>query len=292
MSCDIEDIRYVRINASDLDHSIDFATNILGLQLVRKDKKTAYLRSDTRDHSVCYTSGDARNHSMGWEVKNFEALDRIAAKLENSGAYVRHGTVEECDQRRVRKLVITKDITGSVIDLVARPDSTGSTYYGTRDAGITHFSHVGVHTRNPIEDELFWVQNLGAKTSDRIGNAALIRINDIHHNIAFFPSDKVGIQHVNFQVRNFDDIMKSYYFLREKNVKIMFGPGRHATSGAIFLYFQGPDDIVYEYSTGVRLITEEDEKTYQPRQFPMTPSSFCMWGSRPDIPEFKTPEGQ
>lgn len=287
MSGDIYDIRYVRINASDLDHSIDFATKILGLELVRKDSKTAYLRSDIRDHSVCYTVGDARNHSVGWEVRTEEALDRIAAELEVEGFYVRLGTAEECEQRRVRKLVVTKDVTGSVIDLVIRPETTGLSYYGTRDAGITHFSHVGVHTQHPIEDEQFWVRCLGAKVSDRIGDAALIRVNEIHHNLAFFPSKKVGIQHVNFQVKSFDDIMKSYYFLLENNVKIMFGPGRHCTSGAMFLYFQGPDDIVYEYSTGVRLITDEDEKTYQPRQFPMIPSSFCMWGSRPDIPEFK-----
>jgi 2,3-dihydroxy-p-cumate/2,3-dihydroxybenzoate 3,4-dioxygenase len=45
--------------------------------------------------------------------------------------------------------------------------------------------------------------------------------------------------------------------------------------------------MVYEYSTGVRLITAEQEATYQPRQFPMANTSFCMWGSKPDIPEFK-----
>ena len=43
--------------------------------------------------------------------------------------------------------------------------------------------------------------------------------------------------------------------------------------------------MVYEYSTGVRMI--EDEASYRPRQFPFEPSSFCMWGSRPDIPEFR-----
>jgi 2,3-dihydroxy-p-cumate/2,3-dihydroxybenzoate 3,4-dioxygenase len=48
--------------------------------------------------------------------------------------------------------------------------------------------------------------------------------------------------------------------------------------------------MVYEYSTGVKLIRPEEEAGYRPRQFPFTPSSFCMWGSRPDIPEFRTRE--
>ena len=60
----------------------------------------------------------------------------------------------------------------------------------------------------------------------------------------------------------------------------------HPTSGAVFLYFEGPDGMTYEYSTGVRMIPVGAE--HSPRQFPFHPTSFCMWGSKPDIPEFKT----
>jgi 2,3-dihydroxy-p-cumate/2,3-dihydroxybenzoate 3,4-dioxygenase len=55
----------------------------------------------------------------------------------------------------------------------------------------------------------------------------------------------------------------------------------------MFLYFEGPDGMIYEYSTGVRSITKEDEITYRPRQFPAVAQSFCMWGAEPDIPEFR-----
>jgi hypothetical protein len=71
-------------------------------------------------------------------------------------------------------------------------------------------------------------------------------------------------------------------------VRIDFGPGRHPTSGAVFLYFAGPDGMVYEYSTGVRLIKPDEEPGYRPRQFAFAPESFCMRGSRPDIAEFRT----
>jgi 2,3-dihydroxy-p-cumate/2,3-dihydroxybenzoate 3,4-dioxygenase len=46
--------------------------------------------------------------------------------------------------------------------------------------------------------------------------------------------------------------------------------------------------MVYEYSVGVKQIRPEDEAHYKPRQFPFSPESFCMWGSRPDIAEFRT----
>ncbi len=44
-------------------------------------------------------------------------------------------------------------------------------------------------------------------------------------------------------------------------------------------------EMVYECSTGVRTI--DDDATYQLRQFPFAPASFCMWGSLSDIPEFR-----
>ncbi|MGD9810552.1 MAG: VOC family protein [Sphingobium sp.] len=285
---DIHDVRYVRIGSEDLDTSVRFATEMLGLELMERNAKCAYLRGDNRDHNICYTKGRDSGQVTGWEVDSMEKLDRAAAELEKAGVSVRAGTAEEREQRRVRGLVVMSDPTGNVMDLVARPDACGRRYFPSRDAGITHFSHVGMHTRDAAADEAFWVQNLGAKVSDWIGDAPLLRINEVHHNVALFPSNKAGIQHVNFQVESQDDIMRSFYFLQKNNVKIVFGPGRHPTSGARFLYFQGPDDVIYEYSSGVRMITAEDEKTYVPRSFPKEASSFCMWGSEPDIPEFRT----
>ena len=284
----LHDVRYVRIGSDDLGTSVRFATEILGLELVERDASCAYLRGDDRDHNICYTKGRISGQATGWEVASMEALERAAAELEKAGVRVRAGTADERDQRHVRGLLILNDATGNSIELVARPAACGRRYFQSRDAGISHFSHVGLHTTDAAADEAFWVRNLGAKVSDWIGDVALMRINEVHHNIALFPSNKAGIQHVNFQVLTQDDVMRSFYFLQKRNVKIVFGPGRHPTSGARFLYFQGPDDVVYEYSCGVRMITAEDEKTYVPRSFPKVPSSFCMWGSEPDIPEFRT----
>jgi 2,3-dihydroxy-p-cumate/2,3-dihydroxybenzoate 3,4-dioxygenase len=285
---DLHDVRYARIGSDDLDTSVRFATEILGLELMERNATTAYLRGDDRDHNICFTKGRESGQATGWELASMDALDKAAAEFDNAGTPVRVGTSDEREQRRVRGLLVLNDSTGNTIELVARPAACGRRYFASRDAGISHFSHVGLHTRDAAADEAFWVRNLGAKVSDWIGDAPLMRINEVHHNVALFPSTKAGIQHVNFQVETQDDIMRSFYFLQKRNVKIVFGPGRHPTSGARFLYFQGPDDVIYEYSCGVRMITAEDEKTYVPRSFPKAPSSFCMWGSEPDIPEFRT----
>jgi len=280
------DIRYVRMGTPDLDHAVNFATRVLGLELGARDKHAAYLRSDDRDHTLVYLDAPVHDHTVGFEVKNPAELDKAAGELEAAGFPVHVGTPSECEQRRVKAFVSFREPSGATIDLIAQPWHSGRPCFPSRPAGITGFSHVGLYTNSPSRDQAFWTGMCGAKVSDWIGDAPLLRIDEVHHKIALFPSTRHGVQHINHQVTSVDDIMRSYYFLREQGVHIRFGPGRHPTSYATFLYFEGPDGMTYEYSTGVRLIPEDTD--HRPRQFPLRPSSFCMWGSKPDIPEFKT----
>jgi 2,3-dihydroxy-p-cumate/2,3-dihydroxybenzoate 3,4-dioxygenase len=281
---ELQDIRYVRVGTRDLETACQFAEDFLGLMPAGREAKAAYFKSDRRDHTLCYIEGDPSATAVGLELLDPDALDRAASELDNAGYPVRRGTSVDAEARRVRDLIFTRDPSGNEIELVTRPFHSGIRYHGTRDAGVTGFNHIGLKSNRLADDERFWTKLCSARVSDWIGDAALLRVSRIHHSIALFPSPSRGVQHINHQVVSIDDVMRNWYFLRERQVRIVFGPGRHATSGAVFLYFEGPDGMVYEYSCGV---TEIDESTWRPRQFPFTPESFCVWGARPDIPEFR-----
>jgi 2,3-dihydroxy-p-cumate/2,3-dihydroxybenzoate 3,4-dioxygenase len=281
------DIRYVRLGTRQRDQADLFAREVLGLERARQEAGASYFRSDSRDHTLVYFEGDPADHIVGFELRTRDELDAAAAELSNAGVEVRLGSADECEQRHVRSFIHFKDPTGNKIDLVLGPHHSGRRYFPSRDAGITGFSHVGLCTTDAQRDERFWTQVLGARVSDRIGDAPLLRIDEVHHKVALFPTTRSGVQHINHQVESVDDIMRAWYMLQKKGVKIAFGPGRHPTSGARFLYFFGPDGMIFEYSTGVRLITAEEEPSYQPRQFPRGNDSFCMWGAVPDIAEFR-----
>jgi 2,3-dihydroxy-p-cumate/2,3-dihydroxybenzoate 3,4-dioxygenase len=283
----LRDIRYVRLGTRDLDSAARFARDILGLEPAGCDTGARYFRSDSRDHTLVLLKADPHEHATAFELESQAALDAAGEALEGLRRDVKWGTKDGCAQRRVEAFLSFKDPSGNQIELVVRPHHSGKEYFPQRAAGITGFSHIGLRTTDPVRDEAFWTQVMNARVSDRIGAAPLLRIDEVHHRMALFPSTHPGVQHVNHQVRGIDDIMRSYYFLKEQGVKIVFGPGRHPTSGAMFLYFEGPDGMVYEYSSGVRLIRPEEEAGYRPRQFPFEPNSFCMWGSRPDIAEFR-----
>jgi len=280
----LHDICYLRLGCRDLDEMVRFATEILGLELRQKTTTHAYLRGDSSSFNLCYIQGDASYDVSAFEVRHLEELAAAEQELAQHGIDVSRGSAAECEERRVEAFVAFTDPNDNRIELVYRPHQTGVRYFPARDAGITEFGHFGLHSRDIERDLQFWTSVLSARISDRIGDGALLRIDEVHHKIALFPSDKVGVQHVNFQVASVDDVMRSWYFLQEHGVPIVFGPGRHPTSTAMFIYFLGPDGRVYEYSSGVKRIT--DEASHTPRQFEMKPSSFCMWGAKPNVDEF------
>ena len=218
------------------------------------------------------------------EIENKDELKEAYQDLEVAGVKVKWGTDKEIIDRRVTNFFSFFDPSGNCFDLCARPQKSTRRYFPTRDAGITEFSHVGLKTTNAPRDEIFWTTYFNIRPNDWIGDAALLSFDSLHHRIALFPADNPGIQHINFQVDSIDDVMRSFYFLSSEQVRIVFGPCRHATSGAMFLYFEGPDGMVYEYSNGVRIINDPN---YRPRQYPFTPEAFCVWGAKPDIPEFR-----
>lgn len=275
----LKDVSYVRLGSSNLETAETFATGCLGLEIAERGKKTLYLRSDDRAHTLCYSEGDPRQQTVGFEVEDEDDLQIAAATLEALGHQVDAGTAEGAEQRKVKAFIGFRDPTGNHIELVVRPERRGRRYFATRDAGITGFSHIGLNSTDPVRDERFWTQVCNARVSDRIGDIPLMRVNAIHHTIALVRAPTAGIQHINHQVESNDDVLRSYYFLNGKRVPIVFGPGRHPTSGARFLYFKGPDDMIFEYSVGVDEI--EDEATHRPRQFGFEPSSLYMWGARP-----------
>jgi 2,3-dihydroxy-p-cumate/2,3-dihydroxybenzoate 3,4-dioxygenase len=281
----LANICYVRLGTRDLEGATRFATDILGLEVSDRSKGSRHFKSDMREHTLCYIDGEPAAQCAGFEVASKDDLTSAAVELERLGHPVHAGTPEEAASRMVRDFIAFTDPTGNRIELCWRPAVGGTRYHGTRDAGITGFSHIGLCSTDVVRDEAFWTQVCNARVSDRIGDAALLRIDEVHHSIALFPTNRAGIQHINHQVESGDDIMRSLHFLEERHVNITFGPGRHPSSSAKFLYFEGPDGMVFEYSSGVRLIA--DELLYRERQLRFDPKGFCQWGAKPQIEEFR-----
>jgi len=274
---------YVRLAITQPQAAATFATEILGLQHVPNKLEPFLFRSDERYHTLCLTAKTQRS-SIGIEIADEPELDRIADNLARGGFSSREATKDECAQRFVSRALIVEDATGNEIDLVLRPAQSGRRYFPSRDAGITGLQSVGLRSR-AIEDDLrLWTTILGAKITDRVGDVTYLGIDQKHHRVVLYPSDKSGLVYLSYGVESMDAVMQNNYFVQERQIKIVHGPGREPTSGQIFLRFAGPEGYVFSYGFGLRDI----DSSHRARQFTAEASSLCEWGSEcADIAELQ-----
>jgi 2,3-dihydroxy-p-cumate/2,3-dihydroxybenzoate 3,4-dioxygenase len=278
----LRDIAYVRSGAADLDAAVRFAVDVVGLEQVaretRPDGETAYLRADARHHCLAFVRGASGVLASAFTVRDDDALADAETELEKAGLTVVRGTSEQARDRRVRDFLGFDDPWGNRVELACDQVPLARPVAFARNAGITEFGHLCLDAPDVREAYAFWSRLFNVRVSDWIGDrAALLRFDPVHHKLAVFQGDRPGLCHINFQVETLDDVMRDWRFLEAAGVEIEQGPGRHPQSGAVFVYFQGPEGLTYEYSYGVRRI--EDDAAWTPRWFdPDEPGSIDMWG--------------
>ncbi len=278
------DLRYLRLRVSDLPAAASFATEIFGLQAGDRDDENARFRSDARNYALCYSVRDEA--AVALTVARPEDLDAAETRLVEWSPDRLNAA--ECKSRQVKAGLTVKAPNGVSVELVWRPLTSGWRYHGPRDAGITDFQAVQLACTDIAANEDFWTRGIGLAVSDWIGNAAFLRLDEAHHRIALYPSDRNGILGATWAVENVNNVMQGWYFLQSRQVPIVHGPGRQAASGAVFVTAKGPGDIYYSYvadtETGVQIAARG------PRQFSDTAWSHCAWGSPCFAPEFQGEE--
>jgi 2,3-dihydroxy-p-cumate/2,3-dihydroxybenzoate 3,4-dioxygenase len=282
----INSVCYVRLSVSEPSTSARFVSDIFGLQRVADQDGEIAFRSDDRFRTVSLGKNPSEGASVGIEVWDDAALEEIGRRLRELGFGVKDATAAECQRRYVQSALLTEDASSNRIDLVVRPTRSGRRYFPPRDAGIVRFHGVGLRTTDHARDLAFW-RALSAEVSDWVGDIAYLRIDELHHRIALYPSKRNGLLYAAFEVEALDQIMQNSYFMQESQIKIVQGPGRQAASQQIFLHVEGPDGLIFSYVNGM---TELDDKPRLARQFPLATGSLCDWGSESkDVPELRAP---
>lgn len=273
---------YVRLSATELHASARFAADIFGLQRVAENNGEIAFRSDHRFRTVSFSNGPNDNSSIGIEVWDEPALDEIERRLRESGFATSRASPEDCQLRYVQAALLAIDGSGNRIDLVVRPRQSGRRYFPSRDAGITQLHGVGMRSTDLGRDLKFW-KELGAEVSDWVGDITYLRIDGLHHRIALYPARRHGLLYAAFEVETLDNIMQNSYFMQERQIRIVQGPGREPCSKQIFLHVEGPDGVIFSYVNGM---SEIGPVRRPARQFPRMPESLCDWGSESkDVPE-------
>lgn len=146
----------------------------------------------------------------------------------------------------------------------------------TRWEGIPQkISHIVMHSPDHKAAVQFFVDVLGFKVSDWLGDfMAFLRCNEWHHRIAFLPGPPC-LNHVAYDVLSVDDMMRGVSRLKQQDVEIQWGPGRHTAGNNTFSYFVTPNGFTVEYTSELE---EVDFETHEAKVHAPGPQVMDQWG--------------
>jgi 2,3-dihydroxy-p-cumate/2,3-dihydroxybenzoate 3,4-dioxygenase len=274
---------YVALNVTDMPRSLAFYRDVVGLQASSADDVVVALRCTPDHHSVLlYPARAPGLKRVAFELENERELEAAHDHVRKLGLEIED--VDKAEQARLKlgpAFRFREPTSGLCLELFAGIMHMAAGF--TRPVtNIERLGHVVVRVRG-FEGALdFFVRDLGFRVSDYVvGAAAFLRCfpNPLHHSLAILASEEAGLHHVNFMVRDIDDVGRALHRMRKAGSEIVFGPGRHLPSGSIFLYFLDPDRMTLEYSYGMEEFPAIGAR--QPRMLEPVPETLDEWGSVP-----------
>ena len=106
----------------------------------------------------------------------------------------------------------------------------------------------------------FFTKTLGFRVVDE--NAPLTFLhcaNADHCSIVMAKTDLPTLNHIAFDVPDFDSVMRGMGRMKDNGYPIEWGPGRHGPGNNVFAYFCGPDEVPLEYAAEVQQIDDSYE---------------------------------
>lgn len=275
-------IGHVGLRVTDLDCSVAFAEQVLGLREVERAGETSYLTCNRRHHELVLIAADrAGCDHLAFEVFDPEAFGALRADVERRELTILDDPPERGIEAAVRFVApggfIIEVFTGMALD---QPPA-----YPTPGVRPRKFEHITVTSSVKDELERFVTDLLGLRLSDRAGDSiSWWRASEEHHGMSIIAAEDDRLQHYAWQVDGWDAFRRAGDRLMVDGRTYLWGPGHHGIGDNYFCYFHDADGVIVEYSADIHRI--EDERSYEPRVWPDEPLSVNRWGNPPPPQEF------
>lgn len=278
-----EKLGYAALNVTDLDRSVRFYRDLMGLELVRQEENVVYLRC-SRDHHnlVLYAAKTPGIKRAAYKMASEDDLHAAYAFFNSKD--LNPTWIGEEERRELSQgptFRVREPNSGLLLEYYDRVTFLAHDYAQTLTK-IARIGHVVIASKNYAKAIESLTGTFNFALSDFVeGKFSWMRCfpNPLHHSLAVGFSERDHLHHINFMVSDIDDIGKAVSRLQKAGVQIVFGPGRHLPSTSIFLYFLDPDGMTMEFSFGMEELPEEDARL--PRMLEMHPNTMDIWGSSP-----------
>ncbi|MGH3724642.1 MAG: biphenyl-2,3-diol 1,2-dioxygenase [Mycobacterium sp.] len=287
---DLKSLGYLTVQTRDMDRWRHFALQVLGFAEGKgPDPDALYLRLDERAARIVVVPGETDQvATVGWEVRDGEALRNVVKAVEASGITVKQLSVEEADTRRVEEVVTFTDPVGTTLEVFHGPvldHSPVVTPFGARF--VTAAQGLG-HVVLPVTDLngafSFYTEVLGFRPRGAFRIPAppefgpmrvrFLGINERHHSLALCPAPHggaPGLVHVMVEVDSLDAVGQALDRVLKDEYSLSSTLGRHTNDKMVSFYVRAPGGWDIEFGTeGARV----DETYYTAEE--ITADSY--WG--------------
>ena len=263
---EITELGYARFGVSDLDAWRTFAEDVIGLEVhPESEGDRLYLRLDDWHHRVILDKDPADDLiGIGLRVAGAQEFRDLKAKLADHNVPFEEGSPELARDRAVLELILLEDPAGNPLEIFHGPriDTHLPFYPGRRmfgrfltaEGGLGHM----IIKHADLEETWSFYSLLGMRGGIEYqiplpgGEAIELMFMDCgerDHALAFGMAAKGRINHVMFEVDNFDDVMFTYEKVKDK-YPISIAPGKHANDQMFSFYCESPSGFMVEVGYG------------------------------------------
>jgi 2,3-dihydroxy-p-cumate/2,3-dihydroxybenzoate 3,4-dioxygenase len=268
----------MRLRSVDLlmpraDNAAEFLENKWGLIPAGSGGKAAFFRG-TGDHPYIFSV--AESAAPGVAAVTFAGspgeISEARARAERAGAPMQ--AIAAFDVPGGGAGFVVEGPEGQIYRLISET-AKPSPLQG--HDGPIQITHAVVNTVDREKAERFAVDVLGFKVSDRTRHMTFVRCNRKHHCVAYAHSDFSSFNHVAFEMRDIDAVMRGFGRMRDAGIGSVWGPGRHGPGNNVFGYFIAPFGGVIEYTTEVSE-AGDDYKVGGPEDWKWPEGRIDHWG--------------
>jgi 2,3-dihydroxybiphenyl 1,2-dioxygenase len=273
----VTELGYMGVGVRKFDEWKDFATRIVGMELVEDgEADRCYLRTDYWHHRlVLHNNGTDDLEYLGLRVAGAEEFAAMQQQLAEAGIKFRVGADDEATERHVLEVLKLNDPGGNPIEIFhgpevqfVKPFHPGRRMHGRFKTGSGGLGHCIVRQDDVAAAKRFYVA-LGMRGGveykirlggDRVVAPVFMHCNDRDHTIAFgVGPQKRHINHLMIEVENFDDVGLTYELVRKHKVPVTITPGKHSNDHMFSFYMRNPSGWMFEYGWGGRPATHQSE---------------------------------
>ena len=249
----------------DLERMSAYYQDVLGLSLIERDAKTAYLACPSDVYSVVLhqADGEPRGTKLSLQIAADADLNDVVRDLGDHGI-----TAKRCSDSEplISEVVSFVDVAGLPVELYRAIPGCGRWGEGTGTIQPDKLGHTAFYVPGVHKVVDFYTTVLGFRVSDWNGDFfAFMRCGPDHHTVNMHEAPKLETHHIAFELRDWARLRDTSDWLSRHRMPPLWGPLRLGAGHNLAIFHRNPDGHIVEFFCEMDQMSSEDLGYFDPR---------------------------